>query len=141
MWFGENGSTSKDNQDKLYLEGLTSAVNNAGYKITRSNAEQYNNFIMDKIIGDIRLAPFIIADFTGNRGGVYFEAGFARGLGKEVIHTCHKDDFVPEKTHFDIQQINTIVWDKPEELYESLYHRIRATIGQGPHVFETTQQH
>ncbi len=34
---------------------------------------------------------FMIADFTGHRGGVYFEAGFAHGLGIPVIWTCRED--------------------------------------------------
>jgi len=33
----------------------------------------------------------MICDLTGYRGGVYFEAGFAYGLGLEVIYTCRKD--------------------------------------------------
>lgn len=28
----------------------------------------------------INSCKFVIADFTGNRGGVYFEAGYAHGL-------------------------------------------------------------
>lgn len=77
----------------------------------------------------IRVAPFVVADFTGNRGGVYFEAGFARGLNIPVIHTCRKSRF--DAAHFDIQQINTIVWEQPEELDEMLLHRIRGTLGEG----------
>jgi len=36
---------------------------------------------------------FIVADFTGQRGGVYFEAGYALGLRKPVIWTCKRDWF------------------------------------------------
>ena len=41
----------------------------------------------------IRKSKFLIADFTGQRGGVYYEAGFAYGLGLPVIWTCRKDWF------------------------------------------------
>src|SRR5712672_2679134 len=34
----------------------------------------------DEIISQIRRSKFLIADFTGRRGGVYFEAGLAMGL-------------------------------------------------------------
>lgn len=44
-------------------------------------SKEHSNKIDDEIIGEIRRSAFIVADFTGHRGGVYFEAGFAMGLG------------------------------------------------------------
>jgi hypothetical protein len=41
----------------------------------------------------------LVADFTGQRGGVYWEAGFAQGLGIPVIRTCKSDELW--KLHFD----------------------------------------
>ena len=38
---------------------------------------------MDRIIAQIRASKFVVADFTRNRGGVYYEAGFALGLGSQ----------------------------------------------------------
>jgi hypothetical protein len=86
---------------------------------------------MDKVFGDIRRAPFLVADFTEHRNGVYLEAGFARGLGIPVIHTCRKDHL--DKTHFDTAQFNHVVWSTAEELKTKLFHRIIASIGEGPH--------
>jgi nucleoside 2-deoxyribosyltransferase len=60
------------------------------------------------------------------RGGVYFEAGFAMGLGKLVIWTCHEDDV--EKLHFDTRQYNHIVWTDATDLKEKLMLRIEATL-------------
>jgi nucleoside 2-deoxyribosyltransferase len=85
---------------------------------------------MDRVLGGIRLAPFVIADFTGHRNGVYLEAGFARGLGIPVIHTCLEDQL--DEAHFDTKQLNHVLWSTPEELCLKLYHRIMSTIGQGP---------
>jgi len=129
MWFG--GTEEKSNMDEAYSQAIELAVTEAGYKVTRVDLVEHNDWIMDQVLGDIRLAPFVVADFTGNRGGVYLEAGFARGLGIPVIHTCREKDF--KGAHFDIQQINTINWTTPEELRKKLYHRILGTIGQGPH--------
>ena len=39
---------------------------------------------------EIRKAEIVIADFTGQKAGVYFEAGFAMALKKEVYWTCAK---------------------------------------------------
>lgn len=36
----------------------------------------HNDNIIDKIIAEIRTCQFMVADFTGNKAGVYFEAGF-----------------------------------------------------------------
>jgi len=129
MWFGE--PEEKTTMDELFKQSIEPAITEAGYRVARIDLSEHNDWIMDKILGDIRLAPFVVADFTGNRNGVYFEAGFARGLGIPVIHTCRKDDF--DKAHFDTKQLNHILWDKPSDLRIGLYNRIVGTIGQGPH--------
>ena len=67
-----------------------------------------------------------MADFTGNRAGVYYESGFSSGLGLPVIHTCRRDFFV--KRHFDIHTINTIVYDTVEDLAVGLRRRVMETI-------------
>lgn len=128
MWFG--GETDKAAMDAIF-EAICRACEAAGYRNPiRSDSEQNNDFIMDKILGDIRRSPFVIADFTGNRHGVYIEAGFARGREKPVIHTCRSDHF--ENAHFDIKQIYTIKWTNLDELQYGVTQRIRGTIGEGP---------
>jgi hypothetical protein len=50
------------------------------------------NKVDDVIVAEIRRSRFLVADFTCEpgkvRGGVYFEAGFARGLNIPIIWTC-----------------------------------------------------
>jgi len=130
MWFGDQPPETPTFMHSLFEEQIRTAVESAGYRCTRVDLVQHNDFIMDQILGLIRQAPFVIADFTGNRGGVYLEAGFARGLGIPVIHTCQSGHF--DRAHFDIKQINTINWNEPQDLREPLRHRILATLGQGP---------
>lgn len=76
-----------------------------------------------------------MADFTSKpekaRGGVYFEAGFAKGLKLLVIFACRKDRF--KDVHFDTRQFNHIVWEYPEGLRKKLANRISRTVGDGPH--------
>ena len=76
----------------------------------------------------------------GVRGGVYFEAGYARGLGKEVIVTCKDNEEANERRHFDIDQLNTLFWDEKDgKLYDRngkdfvhrLAERIKVTVGKG----------
>ena len=86
-------------------------------------------------MAEIRRSRFVVADYTGQVNGVYFEAGFALGLGLTVIPTCRADE-VP-KLHFDIKHLNTLLWSTPAELAEGLNKRIRAVIGAGPEASNT----
>ncbi len=80
----------------------------------------------DAIIAEIRKSLFMVADFTENRGGVYFEAGYAQGLGIPVIWTCRHDH--KDRLHFDTRQYNHILWTDEIDLFEQLRRRIEATI-------------
>ena len=105
-----------------------------GLRPLRIDQKEHINKIDDEIIAEIRRSRFLVADFThgneGARGGVYYEAGFAHGLGIPAIFTC-RDDAV-SKLHFDTNHYNHIVWATPEELREKLRNRILAAIGEGP---------
>ena len=116
--------------DQAYTKGFRDGILNAGYDPVRVDQVEHVNRIDDEIIALIRSASFVVADFTGHRGGVYFEAGFALGMNLPVIWTCHKDDM--DDLHFDIRQYNTIDWDTPDDLALRLQRRIEATLGKGP---------
>ncbi len=119
MWFDPT-------LERPYEEGFKKAVEACGYDPMRVDLKEHNEKIDDTIIAEIRKSRFMIADFTGHRGGVYFEAGYALGMGLPVIWTCregHKDDL-----HFDTRQYNHILWNDGEDLYEKLRRRIEATI-------------
>ena len=126
MWF--NPST-----DEAWEEGIKRGIEDAGYEAVRIDRKEHNNKIDDEIIAEIRRSRFVVADFTqgedGARGGVYYEAGFAHGLGIEVIFTCREDAL--QNVHFDTRQYNHIVWETPEELRHRLAKRISARIKDG----------
>ena len=92
----------------------------------RMDLKEHNQKICDAIIAEIRRSRFLVADFTGHRGGVYFEAGYALGLGIPVIWTCREDELAD--THFDTRQYNHVVWKNEKDLFEKLKRRIEATI-------------
>lgn len=116
----------------LYDEGLFPGIRDAGYDPVRMDRVEHNNRIDDEIIAAIRRCKFLVADFTVNRGGIYFEAGFAMGLGRPVIWTLRKNE--KDEVHFDNRQYNFIRWSpqKLSEPAEALKNRIEATIGRGP---------
>lgn len=112
---------------------IAPAIEDAGFEALIIPMKEHNDDITDHIIAEIRRSKFVIADFTGHRGGVYFEAGFAFGLGLPVIWSCREDWFNPpedpsRKIHFDIDHYNFIVWRDGTDLKEKLRNRIRATI-------------
>lgn len=130
MWF--NAET-----DEAYRMGIERAVREVGFEPMRIDQKEHINKIDDEIIAEIKRSRFLVADFTSERhkprGGVYFEAGFAHALDIPVIWTCRED--LIDQVHFDTRQFNHIVWSSPEELYEKLFNRIRAVIGEGPNRF------
>ena len=110
------------------LEKVRAAISNVikdeGLTPLLIDSKEHNNQIVPEIFNEIDKAKFVIADLTHHKAGVYYEAGYAKGKGKEVIFTCRKSDF--ENRHFDVAQTNTIVWETPEELSERLVKRIEA---------------
>jgi nucleoside 2-deoxyribosyltransferase len=117
---------------KQFVMKVQEACLEQGYKADIV-PEHHTEPIMDKIIAGIKESHFVIADFTFNNRGTYFEAGYARALGIPVIHTVmegHIDDRESDKKrlHFDIQQINYIRWNSPDILKTKLIERIKAVI-------------
>jgi nucleoside 2-deoxyribosyltransferase len=82
--------------------------------------------IDDQLRVALRTARFVIADLTHGNKGAYWEAGFAEGLGRPVIYTCRKKEWIDGKSHFDTSHLNTIISD-PENL-EDAETRLAATI-------------
>lgn len=135
MWFDP---TMKE----AWRRGFAPAIRDAGYEPFRIDGLQHNGKIDDAIIAEIKKSRFLIADFTcggietkggfqpNPRGGVYYEAGLAHGLGMEVIFTCREDRMA--WLHFDTRQFAHIVWQTPEDLRAQLYNRIAATLKEAP---------
>lgn len=144
MWFGT------DEQTKLYVEAIKPAIESAGYLPVRIDATEHNEKIDDQIMAEIRKSKAVIVDLTcglakpegdwsrakvvgAPRGGVFFEAGFARGLAIPVIWTVKKDIAdVENVVHFDVRQYNQIRWGSDlMDFKERLRLRIEATLGRG----------
>jgi hypothetical protein len=123
MWFTPE-------MEQVYEKGIKPAIDRAGFAPMLIRDKQHANKIDDEIIAEIRRSAFVVADFTGQRQNVYYEAGFARGLGRQVIWTCRKGEI--EDLHFDIRQYNCIDWENEAELQKRLRDRIEAIFGQGP---------
>lgn len=113
-----------------YENGFQVGVFSAGYNPLRIDRHEHVNRIDDEIIRQINASKFVVADFSGHRGGVYFEAGYALGRNIPVFWTCRKSDM--GQLHFDIRQFNCIDWDSPSDLAARLAARVEAVLGPGP---------
>lgn len=49
---------------------------------------------------EIRKARFVVAELSHHNNGAYWEAGFARGLGKPVIYMYNKEVGKTERPTF-----------------------------------------
>jgi hypothetical protein len=112
--------------DAAWHEGFFKAVDACRFLPVRVDKKEHNDKICDVITQEIRKSHFVIADVTLHRQGVYFEAGYAMGLGLPVIWSCRTDAL--ENCHFDTRQYSHVVWSSPDELRNRLQIRIAATI-------------
>lgn len=128
MWFDESVSF-------LLKDVINPAVEAAGYDPLPINKHQHINHIDDEIMAMIRRSKFIVADFTGENEGAYFESGFALGLGLPVFWLCKKEEF-KEKVHFDVNHYKFILWekDKLSEAKNALQYSIESILGRGKHL-------
>lgn len=113
-------------------KAIYGTVTDAGYVPRIMDKIEHNNQIVPEMLHEIRQARFVIAEFSHHNNGAYYEAGYALALGKPVIHVCSKKAFEGKdkkgKLHFDVVQINTIVWEDLTDLKMKLMKRIIATI-------------
>ncbi len=120
-------------------DAIKPAARACGFDAFTVDEEEYLGDVTDRIITGIKTCRFVIADFTDNNLGVYYEAGYAKGLGIPVIKTCSKkwyddpaiDEITKKKKnqlHFDVEHDNMILWESQEDLARRLEARIRAII-------------
>ena len=124
---------------KAFIEGITEAR----YSPMPIDEKSHNNQIIPEIFYEIKRSKFLVLDVTYGNCGAYYEAGYAKALGKPVIVCCRKDvldgngnDIVNgetvklDKPHFDVLQQKMVVWDKDniDELVKKLRRRIEATV-------------
>jgi nucleoside 2-deoxyribosyltransferase len=118
MWFDST-------MDNAYA-AIEKAIDECGLNILRIDRKEHNNEISGEILFEIKKSKIIIADVTGQKNGVYFEAGFAMGHQKTVIWSCRENDL--ENIHFDTRQYNHVLWVDEKDLYSKMKNRLLATL-------------
>ncbi len=117
--------------DKIYEKVYRPVIQSMDYVALRIDEKQFNGSIIKEITTEITDSIAMIADLTGNRGGVYYEAGIARGLQLcnhpiKLIFTCRRDFFDNEKVHFDVSGDNILLYNDDEDLNNKLKMRLQA---------------
>ncbi len=112
----------------IYTEVIKPVIEQFGFQAIRVDelhpgADQTIN---DLIIAEIKRSKFLISDFTGFRGGVYYEAGYGAGRGKKVIYAC--PDTEKDKLHFDVKHFSFILYDNFPDFKQKLINKIQAYI-------------
>jgi hypothetical protein len=118
MWFDKTMNEA--------FEAIRRSCSDLSLSAFRIDRKEFNNEISGEILYEINRSRFLIADVTGQRPGVYFEAGYAFGKGKPVIWSCRSDEI--KLVHFDTRQYNHVVWSDPDELSDKIKERIQGSI-------------
>lgn len=110
----------------VWTEGIKPGIESCGFKAYRVDHDLHTDLIDTKMMSEIRNSHFVVADVTTHRQSVYFEAGFAMGLGLPVFWSVRSDDF--DNIHFDARHYPYIRWESPSHLRSELEVRIKALI-------------
>lgn len=127
-----------DKLNDIWEFGIKQAVEKAGYRPYRIDKDPHNERIDSKIISEIKNSRFLIADVTEQKQGVYYEAGFAQGLNRQVIWSVREDDL--KNVHFDTRQFGHVVWKDIKDLQKKLYEMICAVVGKNIKGSKTTEK-
>ena len=114
-------SFSKDPKLDDAFDSFETVCKEFGYECTRVDSASLTDRIVPEIFQSIRKAAFIIVDLSELKPNVYYELGFAHGLGKECIVTAYKDSTLP----FDVADIPTIFWEGQKQLKDRLREKLK----------------
>jgi hypothetical protein len=118
----------RDDMDPIF-EGIEAAGTSLGLEVKRVKDVPGDYKITDRIIRMIREAHFIVADLTHERPNVYFEIGYARGLGKTVITIARKDTPI----HFDVNDWTYISYIDSRILERDIRKRFEFELSEAAH--------
>ena len=113
-------SFSEDAKLDDAYESFETICKEFGYECRRVDNASLTGRIVPEIFNSIRRAAFAIVDLSEGKPNVYYELGFAQGLGKECIITAYKGTPLP----FDVADIPTIFWEGQKQLKDRLREKL-----------------
>lgn len=132
-------SMSFAEKTKPTREAIRQGIINAGFLPDFIDEIIHNHQIVPEMFRLIRESQLLILDVSDPNYGAYYEAGYALGLGKEVIVCCSSEKFYKKyetdeekkferylKPHFDISQKQILIWNDESDLTKKLSEWIKA---------------
>lgn len=130
---------SFNNDTTSTREAIRNGIAAAGFIPDYIDEIIHNHQIMPEMFRLIRESHILILDISYPNYGSYYEAGYALGLGKEVIVCCSSKMFNKKyeaeeekkferylRPHFDILQKQILIWDDESDLTKKLSEWIKA---------------
>jgi hypothetical protein len=111
-----------DHQLVDVLEAIKAGAKECGLTAERIDEDESNERITDRMLDSIHSAEFVIADLTNGRPNVFYEAGYAHGIGKIPIYVAREGT----QLHFDVKDYPVIMFRNMKELREGIARRLRA---------------
>lgn len=103
-------------------DAIKDACSNCGLRAERVDDVQSNDRITDRLLESIRKAEFVVVDLTDSKPNVFYEAGYAYGIGKTPIYVARENT----KLEFDLKDYPIIFFASMRQLKEGLEKRLRA---------------
>ncbi len=103
------------------LDAIKEGARRCGIHAERVDEPQYNDRITDRMLESIRTAQFVIADLTLSKPNVFWEAGYAHGIGKTPIYVARHGT----RLEFDLKDYPVIFFKNMKELKDGIEKRLR----------------
>ena len=73
----------------------------------------------------IESSVFVVVDLTFANPGVYWEGGYAEGLGKHVVYTCRSEDDKDRRIHFNVEHQKCFFWGEDKDFFLDLCRAVK----------------
>ncbi len=104
------------------LDAIKDGASKCGVTAERIDESLSNEPITKRMLEAIDSVEFVVVDLSHARPNVYYEAGYAQGLGKTPIYVARKGTEIP----FDLKDYPVILYPNLRDLKASLGERLTA---------------
>jgi hypothetical protein len=109
-------------EEEVVFEGIAAAATATGLVAKRVKDVIGDYRITDKVLDMTQGVRLILCDLTFERPNVYFELGYARGIGKTVITIAR----LGTELHFDVKDWTCIFYGDSRQLDRELKERFES---------------
>ena len=102
--------------DDVYHLGIREVVRELGASCERADEMQYTGSVIEKIHACIQASDAVIAEVSSPNANVYYEIGYAQGLGKPVVLVTRDI----HGTGFDLRSYNHVTYSSIMDLRQRL---------------------